>query len=565
MTDTPISHSSSRENSAVTVWRSPLLWLGFVMVTLLFLLCLPIVLPIGPMYWDSYIYLDAAQRIKMGQIPGVDFFTPVGPLGYYLFAWGLNIFSGAQLLLLAQWAMLAVAAPLMALVLADMPREKRGLAFTLLIPFLVFGIFPANVPTYQSYPGVDGFGIYNRHANLLLYVLVSALVFMKDGRKLLAVCTLAMLALFLTKITGFLAGGLIGLIALLAGRLSLKSVLTAALIFVAALACLELNDRMISAYLSDIARLVGMNEGALLPRFLTVFSLKLDIILAAGVLFLFLVWSSRKHLRGQSGFFDQGFVWLAVTMLAGVFLETQNTGSQEFIFVWPVLLMIYERSKHGDERQRLIIVCLVALTAIPTFTKVAHKTLRALAVAPTYIAAPVTEMKNMNLVSARPEIMQRTLLLEENYSKYPMAYEDLAENGQLPSWQYYSELDYQMYWIISADHMVKALKQFEADNGIRLNTMMNLDFVNPFPWILDRDATRHIQIGGDPFRTVPDLDPDTKSAIDATDGILRPLCPTTSGRLALQKIYAEALEGRTVIKLNDCWELLLRPGIKLAQ
>ena len=101
----------------------------------------------------------------------------------------------------------------------------------------------------------------------------------------------------------------------------------------------------------------------------------------------------------------------------------------------------------------------------------------------------------------------------------------LREQGQLPSWQLYSELDYQMYWIISADRVVKAVKQFENTNGIRLNTLMTLDFVNPFPWILDRDAPRDIQIGADPFRTVGDLTEAEEKHSCATDGVLRPVLP----------------------------------------
>ncbi|CAJ2335887.1 hypothetical protein ZBPBA_02885 [Brucella abortus] len=106
---------------------------------------MPLAVPIGPMYWDTYIYLDATQRIKMGQIPGADFSMPVGPLGYYLFTAGLALFPKAQLLLLAQWSMLAAAAPLMAVVLGAIGPQRRALAFALLVPFLIFGIFPANV------------------------------------------------------------------------------------------------------------------------------------------------------------------------------------------------------------------------------------------------------------------------------------------------------------------------------------------------------------------------------------------------------------------------------------
>lgn len=556
---------------------SPLALLALVLVTICVLLSLPLILPIGPMYWDTYIYLDAAQRIKLGQIPAVDFLAPVGALEYYQFYWLQRLFPGGQPTLLAQWSGLISAAPLMAVIIADIDRRSRKIALAILVPFLIFALCPINTQSFHSYPGVNGFGIYNRHTSVLLYVLTSALVFLQSGRKLAVVAALAMLALFLTKITGFFAGGLIGLFAILAGRFMWRHVLLAACFFALVLLGLELNHGMISAYLKSIAALIGMNEGLLLSRFLTVFSIKLDVILAAGALILLLFWLDRGTLlknlnssrqsetsKGFASGFDRDWLWIGVVLVAGIFLETQNTGSQEFIFLWPVLLAMLLKTSVLTEKQRLIIYCLVAFTAIPTVTKVLHGTLRFIAVAPTYVAAPVTDVKTMALVSTRRDLMDRAELLELHYAQNPGAYRQLAQQDQLPSWQLYSELDYQMYWVISADRVVKAIKQFESDNGVRLNTLMTLDFVNPFPWILDRDAPRKIQIGADPFRTVGSLTAGEEASFRATDGVLRPSCPTTSARLSLQRIYEKALSDRKVVKLDDCWDLLIRSDIKLA-
>ncbi len=572
-----MSNISSNSTKSYTSIFSPLVLLGLVLILLCALLSLPLVVPIGPMYWDTYIYLDAAQRLKLGQIPAVDFLAPVGALDYYQFYWLQKIFPGGQPTLIAQWSVLISAAPLMAVIIAVIDKHSRKIAFAVLIPFLIFALCPTNTQSFHSYPGVNGFGIYNRHTSLLLYVLVSALVFLPNGRKLAVIAALTMLALFLTKITGFLAGGLIGLFAILAGRLMWRHVLLAMCTFAAALLVLELNYGMVSAYIESIVTLVGMNEGSLLPRFLTVFSIKLDVILAAVALILFLFWSDRaaltdrlRNLRQKpttasvAALLDRDWLWIGVTLVAGIFLETQNTGSQEFIFLWPVLLAMLRKTPAWTERHRLIVYCLVAFTAVPTVTKIMQGTLRFVAVAPTYVTAPVTDVKTMGLVSTRKDIMERVNLLESHYVSNAGTYRQLAEEGQLPSWQLYSELDYQMYWVVSADRVVKALKQFESQNGVHLNSLMTLDFVNPFPWILDRDATRDIQIGADPFRTVGNWTEAEETSLRATDGVLRPSCPITSARLSLQKVYEKALADRIVVKLNDCWDLLLRPDIKLS-
>ncbi|MHC1548551.1 hypothetical protein [Phyllobacterium sp. K27] len=547
---------------------SPLSLLVVVLIVLCVLLSLPLIIPIGPMYWDTYIYLDAAQRLKLGQIPAVDFQTPVGALEYYQFYWLQTLFPGGQPTLLAQWSVLISAAPLMAAVTTIINKDNRKTAMVILIPFLIFALCPMNTQTFHSYPGVSGFGIYNRHTSLLLYILTSALIFLPRGRALAIIAALTMLALFFTKITGFLAGGLIGLFAVLAGRFLLRHLLMALAVFMIALAGLELNDGMVSAYIANIIALVSLNEGLLISRFLTVFSIKLDVILAATSLILCLFWLERRDysmstaFQGRTFFLDRDWLWVGVIMVAGTFLETQNTGSQEFIFLWPILLTILYKATALTERHRLIVYCLVALTAIPTTTKVLHGTLRFIAVAPNYIPAPVSELRTMGLVSTRTDIMERALLLENHYTQNVTSYQQLADAGQLPSWRFYAELDYQMYWLLSVDHAVKAIKQFETTYNIRLNSLMNLDFTDPFPWILNRDATRYIQIGADPFRTVGTLTPLVEASVRATDGVLRPACPTTTARRYLQDIYGKALDDRTIIKLNDCWDLLLRPGIK---
>lgn len=378
---------------------SPLTLLALFLIVLCVLLSLPLLVPIGPMYWDTYIYLDAAQRIELGQIPAVDFLTPVGALDYYQFHWLQALFPGGQPTLLAQWSVLLSSAPLMAITIAAIDRQSRAIAFAVLVPFLVFALCPINTQTFHSYPGVNGFGIYNRHTSLLLYVLTTALMFLPAGRKLTVVAALTMLALFLTKITGFLAGGLIGLFAIFAGRFRWRQVLLAACAL--ALLLLEFNHGMISAYLKSIAVLVGKNEGLLLSRFLTVFSIKLDVILAAGSLILYLLWLDRSFVfesinefrrvrttTSISSILDRDWLWIGVVLVAGILLETQNTGSQEFIFLWPVLLTVLIKSPELTGRRRLIVYCLVAFTAIPTITKVVHGTLRFVAIAPTYVAAP---------------------------------------------------------------------------------------------------------------------------------------------------------------------------------
>ncbi|CLP64182.1 Uncharacterised protein [Mycobacterium tuberculosis] len=118
---------------------------------------------------------------------------------------------------------------------------------------------------------------------------------------------------------------------------------------------------------------------------------------------------------------------------------------------------------------------------------------------------------------------------------------------------------------MSASHAVEAILEFEADNAVKLESLMTLDFSNPFPWLLDRQATKHIQIGAVPGRTVPPMTRKTKEAVEATAGVLRPKCPSTDARHIVEDHYREALSSRQVVELTPCWDLLLHQDLVVAR
>ncbi|MEP4703597.1 MAG: hypothetical protein ABJZ62_01990, partial [Hyphomicrobiales bacterium] len=82
--------------------KNPLWFFALTVILACGLLTLPISLPIGPMYWDLFLYFDGAQRILNGQIPSVDFSTPVGPLSYYLTFLAMRAFPNTNPFLLVE-------------------------------------------------------------------------------------------------------------------------------------------------------------------------------------------------------------------------------------------------------------------------------------------------------------------------------------------------------------------------------------------------------------------------------------------------------------------------------
>ncbi len=549
---------------------SPLLILFVVVLIVIILLMLPLKLPVGPMYWDLIVYIDGAHRVAIGQTPSVDFFAPVGPLAYWLVAPLLTTFSNAQPLLLVQWSLLLVSAPPMFVILAHVGQRSRATAFALLLPFLFFQLLPMNVEQYSTYPSVDGYGIYNRHTSILLYSLTCGLIFLVNQRLIFLVVIWTCLALFLLKITGFIAAGLLCSFAFVAGRMSMRVALGIGAAFLLALVALDATLGVVRAYLIDIWLLVRLNEGNLLSRFLQASSLHFGILAPAAGLSVALYWFKvgdapfRQETRGAPDAgtlarkLDRNSLWLAITILAGLFFETQNTGGQALILIWPVLLAILLGVHRLNGASLILVLSLIGAAALPPFVNVAHRTARALVVQGKFVDVPNADLKALGQVTQRPEIVERAAKMREVYSRFPETFQFLADNNLLPGFTLYSEIDFQVGWLMVADEAVKAIREYEAANSIEFKTIMNLNFVNPFPFLLDRGATRHIAIGADPTRAVPAPDPETLAAVSKTDLILYPMCPITTANEALLALYRPAVAHHKFIVLSACWRGYVR-------
>ena len=553
---------------------SPIALLVLALIAVVVLLSLPLSAPIGPMYWDVFIYYDAANRIFDGQAPILDFFTPVGPLGYYLFAGWLNLFPDGQPTLLAHWSLLAVTAPLMALVLWDVGARSRVVAFALLIAFLIFALLPFNTREFYPFPGSDGFGIYNRQICQVLYILVAAIMFVRTKWTLAAVVTLTMSALFFLKITGFVAGGMIAAYAFLAGRVPFRFALASALVFLAALGLFEVLTGLVSVYATDILLLVRMNSGTLAPRFLQATSLNFGILASTSALALVLIWADRARLIGKSvsairrrafadaaSVFDHNGFWLLAVLFAGIFFESQNTGSQALIFLWPVVLAVLLRIGTMITRPALAIAmaALSAAIALPPVVKISERAARAYVGAMKNIALEARNLKTLGNVSMRPEVARRVEDMLGFYPEHRSLYDDLIAADELPTPVLYSDFDFQIIYLSAVDNAIDSIHALETAKGVHFDTIASLNFVNPFPWLMDRSAPLHIAIGADPMRAVPDPGSKEETAIANTDIVLYPTCPPTTANAELYHMYEPGLSKHKRIRLDACYDAFVHP------
>ncbi|EKF44053.1 hypothetical protein NA8A_04555 [Nitratireductor indicus C115] len=568
---------TAREEAAHkgTILFSPAFVLAVVALVLAAILLLPVNVPIGSMYWDLFIYFDAANRLFSGQIPATDFFAPVGPLGYYLFAGGLKLFAKAQPLLLVHWSLFVITAPLMALGLAEISRTSRKTAFAILVPFLIFAVLPFNTREFFPFPGSDGFGIYNRQVCQLLYALTVSLIYLRSQRLLFIAILAGMTALFLTKITGFAAGGLLCLFAFLAGRVTFKTALATAIGFLLVLCLLQLWNGFALNYIGDILALVALNEDSLAPRFLQAASLTFGIVLPATALILFLLYEDRtaliRDLRALGGlrpaavarFLDRDAFWIGAVLTIGIFFETQNTGSQALIFLWPAILpaLISLWKEHGPDRVFATAALLAAAAALPPVVNTAERAARTYVGAVKNVALPSRNLKTLGRVNMRPEILARAQKMLDFYADHRATYADFIRIQELPAYMFYSEFDFQAAHLMAIDRAITDIETLEAEKGVRFETILNLNFVNPFPWLLDRQAPEHVAIGADPTRAVPQPGEEALEAVRETDLILHPTCPLTTANADLLKLYEPAMRNHKRVELDKCFDAYVSPRL----
>ncbi|PZU94344.1 MAG: hypothetical protein DI527_03925 [Chelatococcus sp.] len=541
---------------------SPLVWLVLFLVAAVLALSLPLRLPLGPNAWDTAVYLDAIQRVRTGQIPGIDFFAPVGPLSYVLAA-GLDaLFPHAQPMLLVNWALLPVLLPAAAVLVSEI-RDRR-LALAVLLPFLLFATLPINLHSLYPMPGFDGYGHYNRHVALLLYLLIATLLFVRRRTVAVGLVAVLMLTLFLVKITGAVAGaGLVGY-AILARRLKLRDAVLAAALVIGALGLLELVSRVISAYLEDILILLRMNTGALLPRFLTVASVKFNVVAPCALLILtlgFAAWRDGRlsSLAGLRATLASPLGWLVAGLAALAFFETQNTGSLEFIGLWPILLALILQWRHRRDTLRPLVLVLTLACALPSLIIYVERAARAILGTAAHVALNLPALGPLGRVTVKADLASRATGMLDYYADHQDSYRELARRNLSPSHMLASEIDYQALWLMEVQEGVVALKAWEEANGRKLDGVFTLDFADPINRILDRTPTRAVPVGIDPTRSMPDVSPRMLAELARTDAVLMPKCPPTTARQAIAEHFAPALAGRRLVALAPCWDMYLRP------
>ncbi|MDP4592951.1 MAG: hypothetical protein NWT00_00110 [Beijerinckiaceae bacterium] len=551
---------------------SPTAWTVAFVTLICLALLFPVSLPIGSYYWDVTLYADAAWRINSGQMPNVDFFTPAGPLEYYAFAVLESIFPNGNLVLLSNWSIQLVALPLMIATMHHAGRPNRNIALALLLPFIFFAFAPLNTTETYPLPGVDGFGIYNRHTALLMYVLLCCILFVRNASAQILLLSALMLALFFTKITGFAIG--LGLIThgVVAGRIDRRTLWFAAIGTGAGILAVEISIGIVSAYLNDIMTLLTLNQSDVLETLRKPLNGYPATIAAVIAMAAFLLWE-RRILVGGLLSYKTGIpfwrriqsaanlesTWLLSILLATIVFESQNTGSLEYVLLWPLVIAIAADRWPNYSATNLVAGGLALIILAPFITGQANRMVRAAAVSLTYQKPNLPETGKLGLIMVKPDLIKRSATMSKHYADNKGAYDKLVSANQDQSYLLNAEPGFQLVWLKNINEAVQAIRTYENKNNLRMRQILTLDFVDPLPALLGRTPVRLVSIGRMEGRTVPPLTGERLKAAHMADAFLVPRCPATQTVHYLVTLFQPVLSQRKKVSLTPCWDMYIRP------
>ncbi|MGL4974437.1 MAG: hypothetical protein ACRC56_04020, partial [Bosea sp. (in: a-proteobacteria)] len=356
----------------------------------------------------------------------------------------------------------------------------------------------------------------------------------------------------------------------LSGRLSWRSAIAAGVFFLGSMALVELSTGLVSSYIADIKAMLDHNSGALFTRLLTLASVKLDVLATLGVLSFALVFVRSRDGQNTVGgplgrtiakLLRQPAVELVAFTGIACINEAQNTGSQEFLYLWPLLLQrLGEIMRWPPTGKRTALLLLIVAATLPSMIKMLHRAGRAIVVAPGYHAINLPILGPYNSVRVKPAHLERARELAEHFPKFKAAYTSLAEQGQMSSSIVYSEPDFQAYFLIDAAQAATALLAREAAIGRRYDSLYTLEFVDVMPLVLKRVPVKGLSVAYEPMRGYPrGKYPEMLAALARTDAILVPHCPDTPARLDMMEAVNSVIKDRKRIALTACWDIYERP------
>lgn len=517
------------------------------------------VIPYGRAIWDFLFVLDGAYRISLGQMPHVDFSSPIGSLTLYLTLTAQNLFPGGNAFVGLHVLMWLLLLPPMA---ALARRFNSSAAF-----FAAFGLFALIVLLPMTLDSthlseISYFASYNRFATGLLFLAGLWFVLPKSRHDWLLLAYVLLLLFFLKITAAAVAVGLL-LAAVVLGRCSLRCAAWALAAFAVALLAIQAVTGLVSAYLADIAAMSGLNKGgAVYALAFAGFRNWLALAITGGLAIATLVAAPRagNHARLRPvavlrTFFNREAYAVDTVLLvaAALFAESQNTGGLGLIAAAAVL---FHPAAWGP--RRIAPALLLAAICFPLIDIAVKRSFTA--VTRERDAAPVQALAEMIPGTRVPLATGEGARLFARIAQewLPLARQVDAAGFFLTPDPTTNAPAVQLAWATSA---VEAAHVFEQRGyRSRATSYATLAFADPFARLLHLSPAKGTRLVMDVGRTIPAFSPDqARTYLAAADGAFLGTCDMARDKIrpVFEPILRKDFER---LPLTPCWDFYVRGG-----
>jgi hypothetical protein len=510
------------------------------------------VIPFGRAVKDYLFILDGAYRIGLGQVPHVDFSSPIGPLTLYLTWLATRMFPAGQPFVgLHALMWLAFLPPLLGLA----PRFRSAVHFAAAAGLLAGMVLLPFTVDQTHLSEISYFAVYNRFATGGLFLIGLWYVLPKRPWDAALIGYLLALLLLL-KITAAAAAGALLLAAVLLRR---TTALTAAgaVIAAAGLCSLpEVTNGVVSAYLRDAVALGAINAGRGLYNLLAA-AIRNWSVLAATLL---VVGLALRDLRGRPPAAelapvvgrDTFTVDLVLLVAVALIAESQNTGGIG-------LLASAAAAFHGEvatqRPARLAAsVVVIALLVAPFGTVAVDRTVTALV----RERAGTTDHAFSALLPGMrvplPTLEGARLFRQISHEWLPLAEQIQSRRFNLTNDPTDNAPAALAAW---AEDVVDAAAVFRSANlATTASRYATLAFADPYPRLLGLTPARGVSLVMHVDRTVGHLDLQGASGyLRGADGVFVTTCELTNGEMTNRAVFDVILATEFERhRLNACWD-----------
>jgi hypothetical protein len=508
---------------------------------------------------DNFTYLDGAYRILKGQIPHIDFITPIGLLGYLLPFLGLKITGSYALALPA--ADLIVAS--VAIILTNMVAYKRlsMIPALMLITYVwLLTSVPVNIGDASRYVSYSMF--YNRHGWAFILILFVLYVRQDDSRRETIINdiiagSIILIYLFYTKISFAAVSIAFMVILALKSKYHLK---LAIMCFLGLLSGILLVESVLpglnKGYAQDLLTAV-QSSGAIRGGMYTVVNFIYRNITGILLTALVIVLSARVKPMAWHDYVFVAYVFLSAYALLNQNAQTRNMVTLFAISVWAMQAtqtklagMLKDGNSHGLETVKAIALGVLALSIL-------------LAAQPF-----ATRLYAMVIISARSKPMAASKAIDLDKLRKIYVYKDEDYISGIDKDNYSNKEIYVLRnrmrrdWLAEQEYVETVLA------GVKLlrmhanstDSIIALDMVNPFNFLLDTVPPKnsysflHINRTFNLGAAKPKL-----SMLDHASLVMIPNYPIQMPeRDALLEVFGPALKGKFKEVGRDRYWTLLR-------